>query len=61
MKVIELAKLPDKKRTAICVYDTNDGENPARYVIGYIDHNEEMFQQALVDSKYINYVSKQED
>lgn len=61
MKIIELSKLSDRKRTAICVYDTDDGPNPPRYVIGYIYHNEEMFKQALVDSSKVRYVHEEGD
>ncbi len=61
MKVIELSKLGKRKRTAICVYDTDDGPNPPRYVIGYIHHNEEMFKQALVDSSKVRYIREEDD
>lgn len=53
MYVIEIVKLPDKKKPAIAVYDT---EKPNEHlVIGYINHYEEEFKQALVDSKNVNY------
>lgn len=61
MKVIELGKLGNRKRTAICVYDTDDGPNPPRYVIGYIYYHEEMFKQALVDSSKVHYVHEEDD
>ena len=61
MKIIELCKLGERKRTAICVYDTDDGTNPPRYVIGYIYHNEEMFKQALVDSSKVRYIHEEDD
>lgn len=61
MKIIELSKLGKRKRTAICVYDTDDGPNPCRYVIGYIYYNEEMFKQALLDSSKVRYVREEED
>lgn len=61
MKVIELNKVNDRKRTAICVYDTDNGPNPPRYIIGYIYHNEEMFKQALLDSSKVHYVREEED
>lgn len=60
MKVIELSKIGTKKRTAICVYDTDDGPNPPRYVIGYVYYNEEMFKQALLDSSKVRYVREGE-
>ena len=56
MWVIEIIKYPDKKRKAISVYDT---ENPVtHYTIGYINHNEELFKKALVDSKNVEYVKE---
>ena len=59
MFVIEVAKLSNKKRKAILVYDT---ENPVtHYVIGYINHNEELFKKALIDSKHINYIDNKEE
>ena len=54
MYVIEIVKLPDKKKPAIAVYDTKKPNE--HLVIGYINHYEEEFKQALVDSKYINYM-----
>ena len=56
MLVIEIIKVPDKKRKAIAVYDY---ENPnTHYVIGYIDHYEDLFIKALLDSKYVDYLEK---
>lgn len=54
MKIIKIIKYPDKKRNAICVIDEN--EPSTVYVIGYIYYNQELFEQALVDSKNFNYV-----
>jgi hypothetical protein len=54
MKVIKIIKYPDKKRNAICVID--DKEPNVVYVIGYIYYNQELFEEALVDSKNFNYV-----
>lgn len=55
MFVIEVAKLYKRKRKAIIVYDT-DKPN-IRYIVGYIDNHEELFKQALIDSKNIIYVN----
>lgn len=55
MKIIEIVKLPDRKKKAICVYESCE-ENPTRYVVGYINHNEDLFKQALVDSCKVRYV-----
>ena len=62
MIVIEITKLANRKKKAICIYDTED-ERQTRYVIGYINNNEKMFSQALVDasSGKIVYVVSQED
>lgn len=62
MKVIEITKFADRKKKAICVYDTED-ERQTRYIVGYINHNEKMFSQALVDasSGKIIYVESQEE
>lgn len=60
MFVIEISKFPDHKKKAICVYNTEE-ENPARYVIGYINNNEDLFKQALVDSKNVRYIEKESD
>lgn len=54
MKIIKIMKYPDKKRNAICVIDENEPNTV--YVIGYINHNQELFEQALVDSKNVKYV-----
>lgn len=54
MKYIKIFNYPDKKRNAICVID--DKEPNIVYVIGYIYHHQEVFEQALVDSKNFNYV-----
>ena len=54
MKVIKIVNLPDRKKPAICVVDS---ENPSViYTVGYIYFNEELFKQALVDSKNVEYV-----
>ena len=54
MYIIEVTKYPDRKKKAIVVYDN---DNPSvRYVIGYINHNEELFKQALVDSQDVIYI-----
>lgn len=54
MKVIRIVELPDRKRKAICVIDS---EKPnVLYTVGYIYYNQELFEQALVDSKNVNYV-----
>lgn len=59
MYVIEITKYPDRKRKAITVYDT---EKPnIHYIVGYIDHNEEQFKQALIDSRYIQYIDSHGD
>ena len=62
MYIIEVAKYPDRKRKAIVVYD-NDKPN-IRYIIGYINNNngleEELFKQALIDSKNVIYVKEGE-
>lgn len=55
MKYIQIMKLPDRKKKAICVIDTE--KDNCSYVIGYINHNESIFVQALVDSKYFQYVN----
>lgn len=55
MKIIEIVKLSDRKKKAICVYESRE-ENPTRYVVGYINHNEDLFKQALVDSCKVRYV-----
>lgn len=58
MYVIEIAQYPDRKRKAIVVYDH---EKPnVRYIIGYINHNEELFKQALVDSRNVVYLNEEE-
>ena len=58
MKVIEIYKFPDKKKPAICVIDT---EKPnVLNIIGYIYYNQELFEQALVESKNVKYVLKDE-
>lgn len=54
MKYIKIFNYPDKKRNAICVID--DEEPNVVHVIGYIYYNQELFEQALVDSKNFNYV-----
>ncbi len=54
MKIIKIIKYPDKKRNAICVID--DKEPSTVYVIGYIYYNQDLFEEALVDSKNFNYV-----
>ena len=59
MKIIEIDKYPDRKRKAIVVYD-NDKPN-VRYIIGYIDHNEELFMEALRDSRHVLYISPDEE
>ena len=60
MYIIEVTKYPDRKRKAIVVYD-NDKPN-TRYIIGYINNNngleEELFKQALIDSKNVIYVKE---
>ena len=54
MYIIEVTKYPDRKKKAIVVYDN---DNPSvRYVIDYINHNEELFKQALVDSQDVIYI-----
>ena len=54
MYVIEIVKYPDRKKNAICVYDT---ENPVtHYIIGYINHHEDLFKQALRDTCIVKYV-----
>jgi len=60
MFVIEISKFPDRKKKAICVYNTEE-ENPVRYVIGYINHHEDLFKQALVDSKNVRYIEKDDE
>lgn len=54
MKIIKLIKFPDRKRTSICVIDTD--EDGSCYVIGSIQYNEDLFMQALEDSQYVRYV-----
>ena len=56
MKYITLEKFPDRKKVAICVHDTEQ-ENVA-YIIGYVNHNQELFEEALADSKNVEYVLK---
>lgn len=58
MKIIEIVKYPDRKKKAIVVYDY-DKPN-VRYVIGYINQNEELFMEALKDSKHVLYVGPEE-
>ncbi len=54
MKVIKIVNLPDRKKPAICVIDS---EKPnVLYTIGYIYYNQELFKQALIDSKNVKYV-----
>lgn len=57
MKYITLEKLPDRKRTVICVHDTE--KEGVLYVVGYIQYNQELFEEALVDSKNFNYVKEE--
>lgn len=44
MKYIRIAKFSDRKKTSICVCDT---EKNIIYVIGYIKHNEQLFKEVL--------------
>lgn len=54
MKVIKIVKFPDRKRPAICVIDS---EKPnVLYTVSYINHNQDLFEQALVDSKNVEYI-----
>jgi hypothetical protein len=54
VKVIKIINFPDKIRPAICVIDS---EKPnVLYTVGYISHNRELFEQALIDSKNVEYV-----
>lgn len=57
MKIITIVKFPDKKKEAICVRNHNEN---VLYVVGYINHNKDMFIQALVDSKNIEYRLEEE-
>lgn len=57
MLIIEIIKFPDRKKEAICVRDKNEN---ICYVVGYINHNKDMFIQALVDSKNIRYKVEEE-
>lgn len=54
MKYIKITQFPKEKRKAICVCDTEDN---TIYVVAHIDHNEDLFIQALVDSKNFTYVN----
>ena len=54
--VIKIVKFPDRKKPAICVID--DEKPNVLYTIGYIYKNKELFEQALVDSKNVEYVLK---
>lgn len=58
MKIIKIIKFPEYKRKAIVVeeYGSNVG-----YVVGFIHRNEELFKQALYDTKYIKYVDEEEE
>lgn len=54
MKVIKIVNFPDRKRPAICVIDS---EKPnVLYTVSYINHNQDLFEQALVDSKNVEYI-----
>jgi len=54
MYVIEIVKCPDRKKKAICVYDTEN--QVTHYLIGYINHHEDLFKQALLDASIVKYV-----
>ena len=58
MKYIKLVQWPKEKRKAICVCDTEDN---IIYVVAHIDHNEDLFIQALVDSKNFTYVKGEDN
>jgi hypothetical protein len=54
MKFIKIINLPNRKKPAICVIDS---EKPnVLYTVGYIYYNEELFKQALIDSKNVEYI-----
>lgn len=51
MKKIQITKYPDRKRTAIVVYDD---ETNIHYVVGYFnkEENVDLFIEALCDKMY---------
>lgn len=53
MKYFKLVQWPDRKKKSICVCDT---EENIIYVVGPVNHNEDLFIEALIDSKNFNYV-----
>ena len=56
MKIIKIFTFPNKKRQAICVVDTD--EPNVAYTVAYIMHNKDLFIEALIDSKKVEYVKE---